>query len=375
MVNLNRLLVVNVGSSSLKFNLFEKKPFNSVISGKFDGVGLISSFVEYKDKFGRKHEEKIKILDYNSAVKMLIDILKKETLSFDAVAHRIVHGGNMKTCLVNEKVKKNIEEMSAFAPLHNPFELKTIKIFEKYKKPQYAIFDTSFFSELSEVSKTYPLPLEISKKYGLRRYGFQGISHEFVSRGLKGKTITCHLGSGCSISAIINGKAIDTSMGMTPSEGLMMRTRSGDVDPGIFLFLQKKGYNLDKLIRKESGFKGISGMDDFRDILKTMNKNKKSKLAYDMFVYSISKKIASYLSVLGGLDNLVFTAAIGENVPKLRKDVCDNFRFLGVHLNNRRNYSNNYEISSLFSKVKVYVRKTNEELAIAEEVFSKYGKK
>lgn len=374
MVKFDKLLVLNVGSSSLKFCLFERKNCSSLISGKCDGIGLAGSFVEYKDKFGREHKEKKKILDYNSAVKILIEILKKETLSLDAIAHRVVHGGNLRTVKIDSRNEKIMKDFSKFAPLHNPLQIKVIDILKKFKKPQYAVFDTTFFIDLPKVSQIYPIASNVSKKFNLRRYGFQGISHQFVSRNLKGKTISCHLGSGCSVAAIKNGKPLDTSMGMTPLEGLMMRTRSGNLDPGIVLFLQKKGYDVDKLLRKESGFKGISGMDDFRDILKTMSQNKKSKLAYDMFVYSLSKTIASYLPVLGGVDNLIFTAAIGENVAMLRKDVCDNLGFLGIVLDNKKNKKNEEKISNLTSKVKVFVKPTNEELMIAREVFSRNGK-
>jgi acetate kinase len=185
---------------------------------------------------------------------------------------------------------------------------------------------------------------------------------------LKGKIITCHLGSGSSISAIINGKPIDTSMGLTPLEGLIMGTRCGNIDPGIILYLEKKGYNVNEILNEKSGLKGISGHNDFRDILSTMNKDKDSKLAYEMFVYQIVKIVGSYVAAMNGLNNLVFTAAIGENVAKLRRDVCKQFKFIGIKINNKRNKKNEELISSRSSKVKIFVKRTNEEKMIVEEV-------
>jgi len=269
-----------------------------------------------------------------------------------------------------EKVwlENEIKKFSEFAPLHNPEQMMVIELCEDYKKSQYAVFDTMFFSEIPEVAKTYAIPKEITEKYGIRRYGFHGPSHEYVSRNLKGKTITCHLGSGVSISAILNKKPIDTSMGLTPSEGVMMGTRSGTIDPGIIFFLEKRGYDVKELLAKKSGLMGICGYDDFRDILSNMKKNKRCKLAYDMFIYQITKTIGSYIAVLNGLDNLVFTAKIGENVAKLRKDICNNFSFLGIKIDEKKNKKNSELISSRESKIKVWVKRTNEEKIAVEEV-------
>jgi acetate kinase len=243
-----------------------------------------------------------------------------------------------------------------------------IKLCERYKKPQYAVFDTLFFSDIPEVARTYAIPREITKKYKIRRYGFHGLSHESVSHGLKGRTITCHLGSGSSISAILNGKPIDTSLGFSTLEGLMMGTRSGTIDPGVIFFLEKRGYNTKELLTEKSGLKGICDYADFREIRKRMKTNKACKLAYDMFVYQIIKTIGSYVAVLNGLDNLVFTAKIGENVPKLREDICSHLSFLGIKLDSKKNNLNSEVISLSKSKVKVYVRKTDEEKIAVEEV-------
>jgi acetate kinase len=339
------ILVFNVGSSSIKYSLFENEDL--INSGNYERL---------------KTKE-----DYKKSVE---DIFKKfEDKRIDFIAHRVVHGGDLKKpSRINEKVKDKIREFSQFAPLHNPKQLMVIELCEKYKKPQYAVFDTMFFSEIPEVAKTYAIPKEIAKKFEIRRYGFHGLSHEYVSRGLKGKTITCHLGSGSSIAAIKDGKPIDTSMGLTPLEGIMMGTRPGSIDPGIIIFLEKKGYNVNKMLTEESGLKGLCGFNDFRDILLNMKKNNDCKLAYDLFIYRIIKVIGSYIAALNGMDNLVFTAAIGENVPKLREDICSHLSFLNIIIDNKENKSNSEIISAKNSKVKVYVKKTNEEKMAVEEV-------
>lgn len=339
------ILAFNVGSSSIKYSLFENSALTE--SGNYERL---------KSK-----------IDYSDSVKKIFKKFKEKNI--DLIVHRVVHGGELKKpSKIDKEVKKKIKEFSEFAPLHNPKQLMVIELCEDYKKPQYAVFDTMFFSDIPEVAKIYTIPREITKKYGIRKYGFHGSSHEYVSRGLKGRTITCHLGSGSSISAILNGKPIDTSMGFTPLEGLIMSTRSGTIDPGIIFFLEKRGYNLKELLTEKSGLKGICGYNDFRDVLSNMKKNKECKLAYDILVYQIAKTIGSYIAVLNGLDNLVFTAKIGENVARLREDVCNNFSFLGIKIDEKKNKNNSELISSKESKVKVWVKKTNEEKMAVEEV-------
>jgi acetate kinase len=339
------ILVFNVGSSSIKYSLFGNS--NLIESGNCERL---------------KSKE-----DYEKAVK---NIFKKfENIKIYAIAHRIVHGGDLKkTSRITREVKEKIKEFSEFAPLHNLKQLMVIELCKKYSELQYAVFDTMFFSNIPKVAKTYAIPKNITEKYGIERYGFHGLSHESASRGLKGKTIVCHLGSGSSISAIKDGKAIDISMGLTPLEGVIMGTRSGSIDPGIIFLLQKRGYNVEDILTNKSGLKGISGFNDFRDIRKKMNKNKDCKLAYDLFVYQIIKTIGSYAAALNGLNNLVFTAKIGENVPKLREDVCKNFGFMGMHIDKKKNEINSDIISSKNSKIKVYVRKSDEEKIIIKEV-------
>jgi acetate kinase len=340
-----KILVFNVGSSSIKYSLFQD--LNRI------DFGLIERLKTKEDYF-----------------KAINNIFKKfENEKINVLAHRIVHGGEInRPSKITQEIKDKIKKFSEFAPIHNPVQLRVIELCEKFKKSQYAVFDTMFFVNLPEVAKIYAIPKKITKKHNIMRYGFHGLSHEYVSKNLKGKTITCHLGSGVSISAINNGKAVDTSMGLTPLEGVIMGTRSGSIDPGIIFFLEKKGYNTEDILTNQSGLKGICKFNDFRDIRKNINKNKDCKLAYEMFIYSIIKTIGSYITVLNGLDNLVFTAAIGENVPKLRKEVCNNLKYLGLKLDENKNNKNSEIISLSDSKVKVYVKKTDEERMIVEEV-------
>jgi acetate kinase len=338
------ILVFNVGSSSIKYSLFKELKLM-----KYGNYERLKTKEDYRD----------------SVQKIFVEIPEK----VDLILHRVVHGGDLKKpSKITEDVKEKIKEFSEFAQLHNPKQLMVIELCEIYKKPQYAVFDTMFFSDIPEVAQTYAIPIDVTRKYGIRRYGFHGLSHEYVSRNLKGKTITCHLGSGSSIAAIINGKPVDVSMGLTPLEGLIMGTRSGTIDPGIIFFLQKKGYNVEEMLTEKSGLKGICDYNDFRDILANMNHDKSCKLAYDMFVYSIIKLIGAYIAAMDGIDNLVFTAAIGENVPKLREDVCNNFSFLKIKLDKNKNRENAEIISSKSSKVKVIVKKTSEETMAVQEV-------
>ena len=359
------ILVINAGSSSLKFAFFKDK--SKLISGNCERIGSKKSFFRYTDNNGKK-EEKADIPNHQSGVKIILNLLESKKLSFEAIGHRVVHGGPLeKTSLITAKVEKIIEKYSSFAPLHNPYQLKVIKEFKKFKKRQYAVFDTAFFANIPDTEKIYPIPWQISKKYNLRRYGFHGSSHRFVSEGLKGKTITCHLGNGSSISAIKDGKVISNSMGLTPLAGVMMATRPGDLDPGLVLFLKEKGYDMEKLLNFQSGFKSFSPYTDLRDIFERLS-NPKIKLAFDIFINRIVKYIGAYSALLNGLDNLVFTAGIGENSFLVREKICQNLSYLGVRLDNNKNKKNDFIISSSNSKVKVYVKKTDEETIIANQI-------
>lgn len=320
-----KILVFNVGSSSIKYSLF--KDLKKINSNKIERLQTKKDFK-----------------------KNLIKIIKEfKNKKIDLILHRVVHGGNLKKPQkITSKIKQQIKKFLEFAPLHNPQELMAIKLCKKLKTPQYVIFDTSFFSELPEIAKIYPIPKELTKKYKIQRYGFHGLSHKSASQNLKGKTIVCHLGAGCSITAIKNSKPIDTSMGLSPLGGIMMATRSGNIDPEIIFFLQKKGYNVQEILNFKSGLKGLSGYSDFRDILSTMKKNKNSKLTYEIFIYSVTKQIGAYIAALNGLNNLVFTGAIGSNNAKIRKDICKNLKYL--------------------KKFKIIVKKSDEDLQMIKEV-------
>lgn len=339
-----KILVFNVGSSSIKYSIFSD--LNLEDSENFERL-------KTREDYDRSVKKIFKKLDINN---------------IDFIVHRVVHGGDLKKpSKITKEVKKKIKEFSEFAPLHNPRQMMVIELCERYKKPQYAVFDTMFFSNLPDAAKFYAIPKKITEKYKIRRYGFHGLSHEYVSRNLKGKTITCHLGAGSSISAIKDRKPIDTSMGFTPLEGVIMTTRSGTIDPGIIFLLEKRGHNAEKMLTDESGLKGLTGFSDFRDVRKDLTK-RDCKLAYEMFIYSIVKMISSYIAILGGLDNLVFTGTIGENVPMLREDVCKYFSFIGIEIDKEKNKSDAETISSKKSRVKVFVKKTNEEKMAVEEI-------
>lgn len=339
------ILVFNVGSSSIKYSLFENT--EKIETGNYERL---------------KTKE-----DYKDTIEKIFEKLKNKKI--DIIAHRVVHGGDLNhPAKISKSVKNKIEEFAEFAPLHNPKQLMVIELAEKYCNEQYAVFDTMFFADLPEVARTYAIPKGLTKQYNIRRYGFHGFSHEFVSKNLKGKTITCHLGAGSSISAIIEGKPVDTSMGLTPLEGLIMGTRSGTIDPGLVLFLEKKEKNANEILTEKSGLKGICGHNDFRDVLENKEKDPDSKLAYEMFVYQIVKIVGSYVAVLNGVDNLIFTAGIGEHSWKMRRDVCKHFEYLGLKIDEDKNKNSEEIISSSNSKVKVLVIPTNEEKMIVEEV-------
>lgn len=346
-----KILILNVGSSSVKYALFENE--------KKTESGLI---------------ERVK--DYKKAISFVL----KKAGKVDAIGHRVVHGGNLrKTVLINKKILQTIKKYSEFAPLHNLPEIKGIEICRKLlpRVSQYAVFDTAFFSTVPEKAAVYGIPFKFYK-HGVKRYGFHGTSHKYVAQKAafvlkkpinKLKIITCHLGSGSSIAAINKGKAVDISLGFTPLEGLVMGTRCGDLDPGVLLYLMKK-YNkkqIDEMLNKKSGLLGISSIsNDVRDLVKS--KNKRAKLALDVFCYRAVKYIGAYSAAMNGVDAIVFTAGIGENAHYLRKKILDNFSFLNLKLDEKKNTKNDLVITKQNSKVHVLVIKTDEELAMVQEV-------
>jgi acetate kinase len=344
-----KILILNIGSSSLKYSLYNDSEF--VKKGNVQKIGSPGG----------------KYSDHAPAIKDLVS----EIGEVNVVGHRIVHGGEIRdSCLIDSECLDQIKKYSKFAPLHNPPEINGIEICQELMPDvkQVAIFDTAFHSTIPKVAYLYAIPYEFYEKDQIRKYGFHGTSHKFVSKELKGKVITCHLGNGCSIAAIKDGKSVDTSMGLTPLEGLMMGTRSGDIDAGAVMYLMHDHSvdEIDKILNKKSGFLGISGFsNDIRDI--TSSEDEKAKLALDMFCYRIQKYIGSYAAALNGVDTIVFTAGIGENVPIVRKKILDNLTFLGIEVDEAKNKANENIITTENSKVKVMVIPTNEELLMAQE--------
>lgn len=347
-----KILVLNSGSSSIKYQLFEMPSQKLLEKGLIEGIGEVGSKI-------KSHAQGISL------------ILKK-VKDVDAVGHRVVHGEEkfQKPTIVNWKIIKKIEGCCAdLAPLHNPANLAGIEACLRLLKniPQVAVFDTSFHQTIPDYAYVYGLPYKYYKNFGIRKYGFHGTSHEYVtiesSKKLnkplnKINLITCHLGNGCSITAVKNGKSIDTSMGFTPLEGVVMGTRCGDIDPAIVLYLQKRlrlsTQRIDDILNKESGLKGVSGVsNDMRLIFKAIKKGKnQAQLALKVFVYRIKKYIGSYLAILGSVDAVIFTAGIGENQSRIRKMICQNL------------------FDNLKIKPKILVIPTNEELMIARETYS-----
>lgn len=355
------ILVLNVGSSSVKFSVFKEH--------KFLFNGLIERI---KGKKG-----------YESAIRSIFDALEKKKIKIDAIGHRVVHGGEIEaSSVIDKKVFDDIKKCAEFAPLHNIPEIEGIKVCKKIFPgvKQIAVFDTAFHQTMPEHSYLYAIPYKFYMKYGIRRYGFHGTSHHYVALEAakilkkklgKLKIITCHLGNGASVAAINKGKVVDTSMGFTPLEGLVMGTRSGDIDPAIVLYLIKdrkmKVDEVNKILNKKSGLLGISGISsDVRDLIKS--KNKRAKLALDVFCYRIMKYVGAYAAAMNGVDVIVFTAGIGENAYYLRSKILKNFEYLGLKLDLGRNKKNNAVITRKGSKVIAMVIHTNEELMIVKEV-------
>lgn len=375
-----KILVLNCGSSSIKYKLFEKSSI--LAKGYIERIGLDGP---------KNHEEGIKLM-----FKQLLDSkMIKSTSEIDAVGHRVVHGGELsKSSLITASVLKTIEKFSEAAPLHNPVELKGILEVQKHlpKSKNIAVFDTAFHQTIPKKASVYAIPFNYFKE-GIKRYGFHGISHHFVAQRAseilgkpmnKLKLITCHLGAGCSITAIENGKSIDTSMGFTPLEGLVMGSRSGDIDPGLILFLMKnKKINLEKMehiLNNQSGTLGISGFSDFREVFNGYsNKEPKCELAFNVFCYRLKKYISSYIGVLDSPDAIVFTGGIGENNADVRK-ICSQSKVFGVEIDDKENIKvapyfaakdkslkSEGIVSTNASKIKVLVIPTDEELMIARE--------
>ena len=391
-----KILVLNCGSSSLKYQLINMENETVMAKGLCERIGIENSSFEHKNFDGQKIKKETDMKNHEDAVKIVINNLLDENFGvikdikeIDAVGHRVLHGGKYfsEPVLIDQKVKDAIRDCFILGPLHNPSNLIGIETCEKLMPniKQVAVFDTAFHQTMPEKAFIYALPYEYYKENNIRRYGFHGTSHKFVamriSEILKNnnlKLITCHLGNGSSVCAIKNNKCVDTSMGLTPLEGLAMGTRCGDIDPAIIKFLaHQKNFNIDEIdeiLNKKSGVLGISQVSsDFRDIEKAaQNNNYQAKLALEIFYYRCAKYIGSYVAALNGVDVIAFTAGLGENSPETREAICNYLNYLGVEIDKEKNNSRGkeVEISNQNSKVKVFVVPTNEELMIARETLN-----
>jgi acetate kinase len=388
------VLVINCGSSSLKYQLIDSETENVLAKGLCERIGIDGRLV-YQPAGGEKETTEAAMPTHNEAIKLVLDSLVnektgviKDLSAIGAVGHRIVHGGEKFTSsvVINDEVISAIEECNDLAPLHNPANLIGVRACQKLMPgvPMVAVFDTAFHQTMPEKAYIYGLPYEYYEKYKVRRYGFHGTSHSYVSHRAAEilgkdynslKTIVCHLGNGASLSAVENGKCIDTSMGLTPLEGLVMGTRSGDIDPSIMEFIAKKE-NLDiagvmNVLNKKSGVQGISKLSsDFRDLEDgAAAGNKNAALAIEVFAYRVAKYIGAYVAAMNGVDVICFTAGLGENGPAVRKTICSYLGYLGITIDDEPNGKRGQElvISTPDSKVTVMTIPTNEELAIARE--------
>ncbi len=394
-----KILVLNCGSLSIKYALYNMDDNSVMASGGAERVGLDGAFVKVKLPNGEKRQVMHDIPEHTEGVKFIFSLLTdpeigaiKDLKEIDAVGHRMVHGGEKfnKSVVLDDEVLRVFEECSDLAPLHNPANLKGVKAVSELMPglPQVGVFDTAFHQTMPKHSYLYAIPYDLYKEYGVRRYGFHGTSHRYVSQrvceflGVNAadkKIITCHIGNGGSIAAVDGGKCVDTSMGLTPLEGLMMGTRSGDIDGGAITFLQKK-LNLDadgmsNLLNKKSGVAGVSGVSsDMREVdAAAQEGNELAKTALDMYNYRIKKYVGAYTAAMGGCDIIVFTAGVGENQSSMREEVCENMEWMGIKLDKEKNSAVHGEeavISTPDSKVTVVVIPTDEELMIATDTMN-----
>jgi acetate kinase len=393
------ILVLNCGSSSVKYQLFEMNDESSVIAkGIVERIGFNDAIVQYKPAGKEKIREEMGIPDHTVAINKIFQLLTdkdngviKDVKEIKAVGHRVVQGGEgyKESVLITKEVIKDIEDNIELAPLHNPANLKGIMSVENLLPgiPQVAVFDTSFHQTMPEYAYMYAIPREFYTKYKIRKYGYHGTSHKYVSRAASKvigkdtrdlKMITCHLGNGASVAAIEYGKSIDTSMGFTPVDGLMMGTRTGDIDPGVLLYLADKEHlslkGVSNLINKSSGMQGVSGISsDMRNLeLAYYEGNENATLALTMYTYRIKKFIGAYAAIMNGLDALIFTGGVGENDFNIRRMICQNMDYLGLMFDEVANHGikgQNRVISKPESKVTAAVVQTDEELLIATDTY------
>ncbi|RMH69502.1 MAG: acetate kinase [Gemmatimonadetes bacterium] len=400
-----KILTLNCGSSSIKFDVIEtdleliqQGADYSIVRGLVEKIGLPGSQIRYTYN-GESYKDVVEILDHTEALKKIIDVLTGDSPhilesleEIAGVGHRLVHGAEVfsKSILIDEEVEKQVDECSEFAPLHNPQNLKGVRIAKEFfpNVAHVGVFDTGFHHSMPPYAYIYPLPYYFYRKYKIRRYGFHGTSHRFVSFRVgqligipreKLKIITVHLGNGCSICAIDHGKSVDTSMGITPLEGLMMGTRTGDLDPAVILHIMAKEdlslHQADTMMNKHSGLYGVSGIsNDLREIIEVMDNEtegvNRARLAFDMFCYRVKKYISAYMGVLGGADVVVFTGGIGENAWQVREVATHGLDFMGIRIDpvqNREILGREGDITAEGATVRTFVVPTNEELVIARD--------
>ena len=390
-----KIFVVNCGSSSIKYQLIDMKDESVIAKGLVERLGIEGSGLTHTPAGKDKVRLESAIPDHVDGIKKVLAALVdpnhgviKSMDEIDAVGHRVVHGGEIfnESVVITDEVLKQIEDLSDMAPLHQPANVSGIRACQKLmpNTPQVAVFDTAFHQTMPPVAYMFGVKYEEYKDYGIRKYGFHGTSHKYVSgvaaqllgKDIKDtKIITCHLGNGSSITAVDGGKSVDTSMGFTPLDGVLMGTRTGSIDPAVVpVLMQKKGLDaagVDKYMNKECGVLGVSGVSsDFRDLEDAAAKgNERAQLALDMFCYQVKRYVGAYAAAMGGVDAIVFTAGVGENDIHTRQQVCAGLEFLGVKLDADRNNVRGKvtEISAADSKVKVFLIPTNEELAIAQD--------
>jgi len=394
-----KILVLNCGSSSIKYQLFDMSSGVVLAKGIVEKIGLKGSFLKNERFDGDKVKLEGEILDHQSGIEYLLGLMiskkrgvLKNLNEIDAIGHRLVHGGEtfQGSCYLDDITIKGVEDCSDLAPLHNPANLKGIYAMRTLlpEVPQVGVFDTSFHQTMPDYSFMYALPYSLYKKYGIRRYGFHGTSHSYVSKRAceilkvdynSKKIITCHLGNGASITAIKNGKSLDTSMGLTPVEGLIMGTRSGDIDAGALTLIMEKEEidysSLNTLLNKHSGVLGISGISsDMREVESAAEEgDERAVLALKMYDYRVKKYIGAYAAAMGGVDLLIFTGGIGENGSETRENICKDFEFLGLEFDRQANEGirgKEMIISKKDSKVTVMIIPTNEEFVIASDTKS-----
>ncbi|MEG1559419.1 MAG: acetate kinase [Clostridia bacterium] len=390
-----KVLIINAGSSSLKYQLMDSKTNDVIAKGLCERIGMNGSVISYKSNTGKSFKKESEMNDHTDAVKLVLDALVnkesgvlKSMDEIDAVGHRVVHGGELfnSSVLITDEVIKAIEKLSELAPLHNPANIMGILATKKIMKdkPMVAVFDTAFHQTMPKEAFLYGVPYEAYTDYKVRRYGFHGTSHFYVSRRAieilgnnNAKIITCHLGNGSSITAVNAGKSIDTSMGFTPLEGVVMGTRCGDMDPAVVTYLMNKldldPKGMDAYMNKNSGAYGISGVsNDFRDLAAAAaSGNERAEIALSMFAYRVKKYIGSYAAAMNGVDAIVFTAGIGENDAGTRARILTDMDYLGIDVDFDRNENcprgEEIEISKPGSRVKVFVIPTDEEKVIAQD--------